>query len=152
MSEITGAELAHIMSHRAEMCLLKSVVGSGETWLEAEVDPSASTLLTDRDGRIPSWVGIEYMAQAISALAGVHSREQGLAPQLGFLLGTRKYQSSRRFFDGPLNVRVDQLMRDEGNLVLFKCVISQDRQVVATAEIKAIQPEDAHSVLAQFSI
>lgn len=151
MNRIEGAELARIMPHRAEMLLLQAVTGHGGTWLEAEALPQASALLYDARGQVPSWVGIEYIAQAVCALAGIHSREQGLEPQLGFLLGTRKYSASVRHFEGPLHIRVDQKMRDEGNLVLFEGVISQAGSAVASAEIKAIQPEDAQSILAHLS-
>jgi predicted hotdog family 3-hydroxylacyl-ACP dehydratase len=135
------------------MLLLKSVVRWSEGELEALVDPRDSHLFMDADGLIPSWVGIEYMAQAIGALAGIESRQAGLPVCLGFLLGTRRYHAEYGHFDPAqvLRVIVRQLLRDETNLVLFKCEIYGGEQLLAHAEVKAIQPKDIEAVMAQFT-
>jgi len=135
------------------MLLLQSVVRWGEGELEALVDPRDSQLFIDTDGRIPSWVGIEYMAQAIGALAGIESRQAGVPVCLGFLLGTRRYHAEVTHFDPAqeLRVNVRELLRDETNLVLFKCELYGGEQLLAHAEIKAIQPKDVEAVMAQFT-
>lgn len=142
-----------LLLHRSPMLLLKSIASWGEGELEAVVDPQDSRLLMDDDGRIPSWVGIEYMAQAIGALAGIESRQAGLPVSLGFLLGTRRYHAEIPYFsrDQELRVKVNQLLRDETNLVLFNCEIYAGDQLLAHAEIKAIQPRDVDALMAQFT-
>jgi predicted hotdog family 3-hydroxylacyl-ACP dehydratase len=142
-----------LLLHRPPMLLLKSVVRWSEGELEALVDPCDSHLFMDADGRVPSWVGIEYMAQAIGALAGIESRQAGLPVCLGFLLGTRRYHAESGHFDPAqeLRVIVRQLLRDETNLVLFKCEIYGGEQLLAHAEVKAIQPRDVEAVMAQFT-
>lgn len=142
-----------LLLHRPPMLLLKSVVRWGEGELEALVDPRDSHLFMDADEQIPTWVGIEYMAQAIGALAGIESRRAGNPVCLGFLLGTRRYHAEVTHFDPAqeLRVKVRELLRDETNLVLFNCEIHSGEQLLAHAEIKAIQPKDVEAVMAQFT-
>ena len=142
-----------LLLHRPPKLLLKSVLRWRETGLEASVDPRDSHLFRDADGRIPAWVGIEYMAQAIGALAGVESRRAVQPVGLGFFLGTRRYHAELSHFDPAqeLRVSVRELLRDETNLVLFKCEIHSGEQLLAHAEIKAIQPKDVEAVMAQFT-
>jgi predicted hotdog family 3-hydroxylacyl-ACP dehydratase len=69
------------------------------------------------------------------------------------LLGTRRYHAELSHFDlaQELRVSVRELLRDETNLVLFKCEIHSGEQLLAHAEIKAIQPKDVEAVMAQFT-
>jgi predicted hotdog family 3-hydroxylacyl-ACP dehydratase len=142
-----------LLLHRPPMLLLKSVLSWGERELEALVDPRDSQLFMDADGRIPSWVGIEYMAQAIGAFAGIISKQAGEPVCLGFLLGTRRYHAEVTHFDPQqlLRVKVSELLRDESNLVLFKCELYAHEQLLAHAEIKAIQPKDVETIMEQFA-
>lgn len=142
-----------LLLHRPPMLLLQSVLRWSESELEASVDPRDSHLFMDADGRIPAWVGIEYMAQAIGALAGIESRRAGHPVCLGFLLGTRRYQAYVSHFDPAqmLRVKVRELLRDETNLVLFACELFAGEQLLAHAEIKAIQPKNIEAVMAQFT-
>ena len=55
--------------------------------LSAEYDIGPDCLFYDPGlGGIPSWVGIECMAQSISSLFGIVNRDQGKKPQPGFIL------------------------------------------------------------------
>jgi predicted hotdog family 3-hydroxylacyl-ACP dehydratase len=142
-----------LLLHRPPMLLLKAVLRWDEGELEALVDPRDSHLFMDANGQIPSWVGIEYMAQAIGAFAGITSLQAGNPVCLGFLLGTRRYHAEVTHFDPAqeLRVKVSELLRDESNLVLFKCELYADEQLLASAEIKAIQPKDVDTVMEQFT-
>lgn len=151
----TDLPIETFLLHRESMLLIQSIVGCGDNWLEATVDVSASSSLFISGQRtVPSWVGLEYMAQAISAFAGVMAWRQGRKPEVGFLLGTRRYSVVEHSFDPQelLTVKVTQLLRDDNNLVLFDCHIYRGGKSIAAAEIKAIQPNDVQSVLAQFGI
>ena len=80
-----------LILHRPPMLLLESVASWDDTGLSAVVNLQNSYLFADSDGAIPAWVGIEYMAQAISARAGIAARLRGEPISVGLLLGTRKY-------------------------------------------------------------
>ena len=141
-----------VILHRPPMLLLDSVLSWDDFGVEVSVNPQDSHLFTNADGTIPVWVGIEYMAQAISAFAGIDARTRGEPLCIGFLLGTRKYTAHVASFaaEQKLTVKVRELLRDETNLVLFDCQIYQGEQCLATAEVKAIQPKNIAAVISQF--
>jgi len=125
------------------MCLLDRVLASGDTWLEAEVSIRPETLFCDGKG-VGAWVGIEYMAQAIGAFGGVRARQQGQAVKIGFLVGTRKYQSDWPTFPlgSCLRVRVDQQYEADNGLSVFECQLTCAQEAVASATITVFQPAD----------
>jgi predicted hotdog family 3-hydroxylacyl-ACP dehydratase len=144
--------VAELVPHKAPMLLLESIATWDLTGVDAVVNPRDSVLFADANGEIPAWVGIEYMAQAISALAGIEAKTRGEPVCIGFLLGTRKYSAQVASFkaEQKLLVKVRELLRDETNLVLFNCEIYAEDTLLASAEIKAIQPENIDAVIAQF--
>jgi predicted hotdog family 3-hydroxylacyl-ACP dehydratase len=95
-----------------------------------------------RDGAVPAWVGIEYMAQTVSAWAGARARGQGGAPRAGLLLGSRRYEARRNAFPSGARLRVEarcELMGANG-LGQFDCRIEMDGEEVATARIAVFDP------------
>lgn len=143
-----------LILHRPPMLFLESVVEWNEKSLSAVVNPASSYLFTNSDGTIPAWVGIEYMAQAISARSGIAARLRGKPISIGLLLGTRKYTTYVASFapDQKLLVKVRELLRDETNLVLFDCQIYLNETLLASAEIKGVEPDDVKALLAQFQL
>lgn len=150
LEEFTSIE--ELILHRPPMLLLESIVEWDEKSLSAVVDPASSYLFANSDGSIPAWVGIEYMAQAISARAGIAARLNGKAISVGLLLGTRKYTTQVASFapDQKLLVEVRELLRDETDLVLFDCHIYANETLLASAQIKGTEPDDVKMVVAQF--
>lgn len=150
MSQTTAfPAIETLLLHSASMLLLDSVVHWEEKGLDARVNPADSYMFSDAQGEIPSWVGIEYMAQAVSAHAGREALESGQPLRIGFLLGTRKYTALVPSFhpQQPLVVKVRELLRDETDLVLFDCGIYLEERLLAHAEIKAIQPKNISAIV-----
>jgi predicted hotdog family 3-hydroxylacyl-ACP dehydratase len=58
---------------------------------ETHIRPDSAYFDRQLNG-VPNYVGIEYMAQSIAALAGVEARLDHEGIRVGFLLGTRKLQ------------------------------------------------------------
>jgi predicted hotdog family 3-hydroxylacyl-ACP dehydratase len=96
--------------------------------------------LLGNDKTVPAWVGIEYMAQAIAAYAGVMSKRAGDPVKLGFLLGTKRYNSNVAEFraGSTLTVHVEKTIQDD-NLGAFECNI-QGCGVEVTANLNVYQP------------
>ena len=94
---------------------------------------------------MPAWVGIEYMAQTIAAHAGFEARLRGERPPIGFLLGTRAYESEVGEFalGSTLTIAVEPVVM-EARLAAFQCSIATDH-VVAKAVVNTYQPE-AHEL------
>ncbi len=98
---------------------------------------------------VDGWVGIEYMAQTVAAWAGWRARLRGAEPQIGFLLGSRRYECSRPRFGLGETYRVDvhrQFQADNG-LGQFDCSIQFDGQTVASATLTVFEPANAEEFL-----
>lgn len=130
------------------MILLDRIESWGEDYLEATVLHRGISLFSDGEGNVPAWVGIEYMAQAISALAGIRALQKGQPVRIGFLLGTRKYEARVTHFKrgSQISIRVDQILLDESNLAVFDCKIQSDI-LLAKAQVKAIQPDNIEDII-----
>jgi predicted hotdog family 3-hydroxylacyl-ACP dehydratase len=141
----TPAELLPISG---DIMLLDAIRNWGHNWLEAEVTHRQPSLFSEADGSVPNWVGLEYMAQAIGALIGIRNVQAGDGRRIGFLLGSRKYQSYARRFDPGVAViiRVDELLWDKDNLGIFNCTIRSDT-LLAEASVKMLQPEHPEAIL-----
>ncbi|HDS1651314.1 TPA: hotdog family protein [Stenotrophomonas maltophilia] len=137
-----------VVPHRQDMCLLERIVHWDEDGIEAELVVPASGLFVE-DGHVPAWIGIEYMAQAIAAWAGCRARAAGNRPQLGFLLGSRRYGSQRSGFPVGSRLRVQarcELLGDNG-LGMFACRILAGDEEWATANVSVYEPADAMAYL-----
>jgi len=139
--------ISDLLPHRGKMILLDRIESWGEDFLEAAVLHHGDNLFSDSKGNVPAWVGIEYMAQAISALAGIHALQKGQPVRIGLLLGTRKYASRVTHFqqNERLIIKVEQIFMDENALAAFDCTIHSDR-LIAEAQIKAIQPNNIEDI------
>jgi predicted hotdog family 3-hydroxylacyl-ACP dehydratase len=96
------------------------------------------------DGAMPSWIGVELMAQAIAAHVGLVARSQGKPPKAGVLLGTRQYRATQpRFAAGAeLIVRAHLTYRDESGLGSYDSTITLGDAEVAKASVNVYEPPD----------
>ncbi|MGH8758659.1 MAG: 3-hydroxylacyl-ACP dehydratase, partial [Burkholderiales bacterium] len=108
----------------------------------------ADSLLAGPAG-VPSWVGIEYMAQAVSAWSGIGQVQRGEALSPGLLLGSRRYEALRPVFavGSRLRVRAELVWRDADDLAAFDCAIDEGGLAVAHAHLKVYRPRDMAAVL-----
>ncbi len=140
--------IEEVVPHRQDMCLLQRILRWDQDAIEAELVVPATGLFIE-DGEMPAWIGIEYMAQAIAAWAGCRARAAGSAPQLGFLLGSRRYSSQRSGFPSGSRLRVQarrELLGDNG-LGLFACRILAGEEEWAVANVSVYEPADAKAYL-----
>ncbi|SDL18196.1 Predicted 3-hydroxylacyl-ACP dehydratase, HotDog domain [Modicisalibacter muralis] len=102
------------------MCLLDRIVAVGDNDLSAEITPSTEDVFARDDG-IPGWVALEWLAQAVAAWAGWHGAQRGEPPAPGFLIGTRRFTTTRdRFaFGETLRVTVSLEFRADNGLGHF---------------------------------
>ncbi|MCK4675632.1 MAG: hypothetical protein KAT61_06930 [Gammaproteobacteria bacterium] len=139
--------VADLVPHSGKMSLLDNVVEYGDGWLCAEVCITVDSMFVDEKG-VPAWVGLEYMAQAVAAYAGLQERQNGGRPKLGFLLGSRKYLCSTDYFSigKILLLKVQLDMQAANGLNAFQCVL-QGEGVEASASLNVFQPEDPDKFL-----
>jgi predicted hotdog family 3-hydroxylacyl-ACP dehydratase len=133
-----------LVPHTGRMVLLNRVIEFDEENMVAEVIVRDDGLFGDGK-TVPAWLGIEYMAQTIAALGGMKRRLAGKPLNLGFLLGTRRYESNVGTFavGSILTVTVNRLVEDQG-LGVFDCRIKA-KGISATAKLNVYQPDSAEN-------
>ena len=142
--------IGELVPHSGAMVLLDRVLSADAENLCAEVTIHAGSVFYDAPSAgVGSWVGIEYMAQAIAAHAGYLARLAGAPVKIGFLLGARRYEAQLPLFvDGSvLQVHVQQALQGENGLGAYECRIEMAGAVLAQATITVFQPEDAKQFL-----
>lgn len=147
----TNHHMDELVRHRGGMSLLDQVVDSGETWLKA-----CSTLTEDNlfvtEGWMPSWIGIEYMAQSIAAFAGIRAKDESQSVKIGFLVGTRKYEAERPAFPvgSVLTAVVSEVVVGENGLGVFDCELTCEQpdglSFAVIARLNVFQPDDFRDV------
>ena len=137
-----------LILQREDALLLERVTAFGPDFVEAVARLDAEHPLAHERG-IPCWVGIELMAQAISAFSGLELRARGKAPRIGLLLGTRRYVAQTPYFGAgvELRIRAQLSWRDADGLAVFDCVLSEGGRALARAQVKGFEPEDIGAYL-----
>lgn len=134
--------VAELIPHSPPMVLVDRVLEYDSVSLVAEVTISANSLFyVAAIGGVPAWVGIEYMAQAISALEGLRARNNGQGIKLGFLLGTRKLLLPRKVLHEGIayQIHVLQLLRDQSGFATFECRIEYEQELCVAARINVYE-------------
>lgn len=141
-------DVRSLIPHSGSMVLLERVISADQEELCAEVCIRPESLFCSA-GRVGAWVGLEYMAQTIAAYAGYRALLRGEPIKLGFLLGTRRYESSRPTFavGSVLRVHVRRLLQSENGLGSFECRIEDHEDLVVSATVTVFQPDDASDFL-----
>jgi predicted hotdog family 3-hydroxylacyl-ACP dehydratase len=134
--------LAAILPHQPPMVLLDRVTGYDDNSLIAEATITGVSLFITPEG-VPGHVGIEYMAQACGAYAGVHALDSGSPVRIGLLLGTRDYRAMLPYFrrGDRLSIAVAMVFREE-SIAAFACTITVAGKLAAEAQLKVYQPDD----------
>ena len=133
--------------HDAGMCLLDSVLRCDAHSLSADITPTPDNLFAEQnaDGQavIPAWVGLEWMAQAIAAWSGMQAARSDQPPRVGFLLGSRRYESEVAAFscDCRWQIHVQLDYRADNGLGAFEATISDEHgTTVARAGVNVFEP------------
>lgn len=143
--------IEELIAHRGSMLLVDRVLESSRDSIRLEANIRADMSFVRPDGKMPAWIGIEMMAQAIAAFVGLASRQRGSVPQMGLLLGTRRYAASVPEFPVGrlLVVAAREVYRDAEGLAGFDATIELDGVVIAEATLKVAEPADFRSFLAE---
>lgn len=139
-------DAALVVPHSARMSLLDTVLSADENSLTASGVIRADNPL-NHDGEVGSWIGVEFMAQAIAAFEGCRARERGDSPKVGFLIGARHYKCDVPSFAVGARLRVHVMRQyEEGGLGLFDGKIT-GAGFNADAAISVYQPDNAQDFL-----
>lgn len=152
-------DITDFIPHRAPMILVDKIIAYQRDTLVTEVTITAqSPYFDDKHRAVPNYVGIEYMAQSIAALAGVEAKLRNDKIRVGFLLGSRKLalHAKQYEFGRTYRTHVKRLYQEESGLAVFDCQIylmpeagsDQDNTLVAEANVNVFQPQDTQAYLA----
>ncbi len=145
--------VAELIPHAGEMILLDAITRFDDESLEARFTVREGLLLSQDDGQLPAWVGLEIMAQAIAAYAGCRARLAGLPVELGFLLGTRSYQCNVEHFapGTELQIGVRCSLQDDNGMGVFECHIAAPG-VAVEARLNVFRPPEVARYLQESAL
>jgi predicted hotdog family 3-hydroxylacyl-ACP dehydratase len=138
---IEKEELLSIMPHRGRMLLLSGVKGYNlnERSIEAEYHITSDCLFYDSAmAGVPAWAGFEFIAQAISAYAGLRDRENGIPPRMGYILSVTSMRMGVSLFENGSTAeiraketeRVDMVGTFNGEILLHGSKVLEGRLMV----------------------
>ena len=148
---MTYLPLIDYLPHRPPMVLLDRVIKADAAHMVCEVAIRVDSQFCN-GAAVPAWVGIEYMAQTIGALAGWRSQAKQAPVKVGFLVGTRRYQTHVSQFQVGETLRItasEELSNPDG-LVAMHCTIHDAHNtLLAEASLLVFQPDDLEAYLQQ---
>jgi len=141
---MTRWPIADVLPHQGDMILLDRVVELTAERIVCACTVRAGRHFVNGDGTLPTWVGIELMAQTIAAWAGCHARAAGEPIRLGFLLGSRQYRCDADVFPADSELRIEAIRQfhDEEGMGVFACRIDV-ADLHAEARLTVFSPSDA---------
>ncbi|MCF6776864.1 hypothetical protein L3V83_09825 [Thiotrichales bacterium 19X7-9] len=134
-----------LIPHRKPMCLIDRVIQADSQTVICQSDIQTDHLFyRDEISGVDHWVGIEMMAQASAVLARFQEgRNLDEKPRLGFLLSIRNHKAYIPYFTAGRRLTIiASKIYIEDSLGAFDCQILVGEQLVASAKINAIEPND----------
>jgi predicted hotdog family 3-hydroxylacyl-ACP dehydratase len=129
-----------LLPHTGRAILLDDVLEADARRIACRVSIHEGSAFPE-DGRVPAVVVLEYMAQAIGALAGLRARASGEAPRVGFLLGTRELTLAVDGFAVGDEIRVEALrVFGDASIGSFDCTATRDGIRVAAGTLNVYLP------------
>jgi predicted hotdog family 3-hydroxylacyl-ACP dehydratase len=137
--------MADLLPHAGNAILIDAIQAWDEESLVATATVAPDGLYSLEDGSLPPWMGLEIMAQTIGAWAGCQARRAGQPIELGFLLGTRRYDCHVPCFAAgtQLTVRVEKSLEDAAGMGVFACTLHAGGALLAEARLNVYRPPDS---------
>lgn len=146
----TPAPVDALLPHRRTLKLVDTLLDYGSDHLQVSLTVRDVAPFGDDEGGVPAYLGLEYLAQAISVFSGLELHAQGEAPKIGLLIGTRQYRAAvpRFVHSEVLEVSVRRVMGGDGEVWVFEGQITgRGGQLLAEAQVKAYRPQDIQEFL-----
>jgi predicted hotdog family 3-hydroxylacyl-ACP dehydratase len=142
-------DIERLVPHRAPMLLIDRIVEATEDAVTAETRIDPQCIFAVGNEGVPSYVGLEMMAQTVCAFDGLRRFEEGLPPPLGFLLGCRRYTVRRPYLVpcAVLTITARMLLHD-GDMASFDCSIRDDDTTkFAEGALNVYRPANPEAIL-----
>lgn len=143
-------DMEKILPHKNQMVLIDDVLeyNTHENWVKTIVKIRPDSMLFEKEQNgVSSIAGLEYMAQTIGAYAYFKNNMQ--PPQMGFLLGTRKYENNTDIFEcGKEYTIIAKENYTDNSIVSFECFIyNEEKGICANANVNVYVPKTEEEVM-----
>ena len=140
--------IERLVPHKPPMLLVDRIVGeAGETTLAEHTVTTDNLFLIPGKG-VPTYVAFEMMAQGICATDGLRRFRRGQGPELGFLLGCRKFAASRNWLQPGETLTLESICLLDGETSSYQCrVLDAQGDEIANATVNVFQPDNIAAYL-----
>jgi predicted hotdog family 3-hydroxylacyl-ACP dehydratase len=137
-----------LLPHSRSMVLIDDAIEAGADWVLAGVRIGEDSPFYDPElGGVPSWVGIEYMAQTVALFSGIQTKRAAREIKVGLLVGVRRYQAETVRFPLGAYLRIRATKEwDDRQMAVFNCELGSD-QPLAAGRLNVYQPEDPQALI-----
>ena len=136
-------DIERLVPHRMPMRLIDRILGEEGDLTRAEHTIGADHVFLVPGKGVPVYIGFEIMAQAICATDGIRRWRAGKPPELGFLLGCRKFTATRDWLAVGETVVVESRCLLQGETASYDCRLLDARgDEISTAVVNVYQPDD----------
>lgn len=144
LQKLAGSPASRFILHRAPMLFLDRLTAIGPDFAECEWEVREDFALVVPGHGVPSYAGIEYMAQCVAVHSGARAQLRGHEPPVGLLLGTRNYECSVPYFEvgGRFRTFCQEQVRDSQGMGSFRCRIAAQDTVIAEASLAVFETPD----------
>jgi predicted hotdog family 3-hydroxylacyl-ACP dehydratase len=131
--------IEELVPHRAPMLLLDRVEDDGDRTTTCGLTIREDSSFVE-NGAVPSYLALEYMAQAVAAHAGLRDVRKGQPVSIGYLIGARNVEFLVDEFrvGDQLRIIVSHVWCD-GELGQFEVRIESGNRRVAGAQLNVYQ-------------
>jgi predicted hotdog family 3-hydroxylacyl-ACP dehydratase len=146
LQQLAGSPASRFVLHREPMLFVDRLTAIGPRFAECEWEVRPDFALVVPGRGVPSYAGIEYMAQCVAVHSGARAHVRGQEPPVGLLLGTRNYACSVPYFEvgGKFRTVCQEQVRDSQGMGSFACRIEAEHGVIAEASLAVFEtPGDA---------
>jgi 3-hydroxyacyl-[acyl-carrier-protein] dehydratase len=131
-----------LVPHRPPLCLVARLLEfSGQTGIvESVIGPDNIFL---EDGKLPSLILVELIAQASAAVKGYDDLNQGKEIKKGFLVDIREVRFSGECFSGDTLHTSIEIIRTISGFSVIHGEVSRKGDILAEGTLKLWVPEDS---------
>ncbi|MDO6498299.1 hotdog family protein [Photobacterium sanguinicancri] len=136
--------LHQLLPHDTPMVLVDELIDVGDEHVHCQVTIREENIFFNSQTRsIPGYVGIEFMAQSVAGWSGYQAWCNNQSAPIGFLLGSRRYDSDYSQFDehNVFDIFAEKVMENNG-MAAFACRIEHQGTVIAKSQLNAFVPTE----------
>jgi predicted hotdog family 3-hydroxylacyl-ACP dehydratase len=140
----TIPKIEQVIPQKEGMKLIDRIIEFSDEQIVCESIIQKNNLFYDsKINGVYSWVGVEFMAQAIAAYAGCSKYQENTNNKhsIGFLLSVRKFSTTQDYFkcDDKLIIKAEKIYLSDG-VGVFLGEIIINKKTIASAKLNTYQP------------